>query len=86
MVEHEKADFTTTSDNYVKVNYLYVTKILLLHQTNFGLYKNFFKINKQRSQDLILIRLDNDNQNATLCPLLTKKVGAVFIKQNKVQA
>ena len=76
MVEHEKTNFTTSSDNFVKVNYpyyLYVTKNLLLHQTNFGLYKNFFKINKQRSQDLILIRLDNDNQNVTLYPLLNKK-------------
>lgn len=46
MVEHEKTNFTTSSDNFAKVNYpyyLYVTKNLLLHQTNFGLYKNFFK-------------------------------------------
>lgn len=78
MVEHEKADFTTTSDNFVKINYpyyLYVTKNLLLHQTNFGLYK-IFQNKKQKAQNLILIYLDNDNQNVTLYPLLNTKSGS----------
>ena len=49
MVEHEKTNFTTSSDNFVKVNYpyyLYVTIILPLHQTNFGLYKFFLNKTK----------------------------------------
>ena len=57
MVEHEKADFTTTSDNFVKVNYpyyLYVIKNPLLHQTNFDFHKNNHSFSHQKLKNISL--------------------------------